>query len=64
MEKWCYFLNLYVMDFHEYITDQSDKPTVSNEDAIKDLAAVLATYESISKSIPINPKSYLTNDFR
>lgn len=50
-------------DFHEYITGQSDKPTVSNEDAIKDLAAVLATYESISKSIPINPKSYLTNDF-
>ena len=50
-------------DFHEYITDQSDKPTVSNEDAIKDLAAVLATYDSISKSIPINPKSYLTNDF-
>ena len=45
-------------DFRKYITNSSHKTIVSNEQAINDLAVVLATYESISKSIPVTPKFY------
>jgi predicted dehydrogenase len=45
-------------DFRKYITNSSHKTIVSNEQAINDLAVVLATYESMSKSIPVTPRFY------
>jgi len=45
-------------DFRKYITNSSHKTIVSNEEAINDLAVVLATYESMSKSIPVTPIFY------
>ena len=42
-------------DFREYIMNSSHKPIITNEAAINDLAVVLASYESMSKSIPVTP---------
>ena len=42
-------------DFREYIMNSSHKTLITNEAAINDLAVVLASYESMSKSIPVTP---------
>ena len=42
-------------EFCKYITNASHKPVFSNEEAVNDLSVVLASYESITKSIPVTP---------
>ena len=46
-------------DFRKYIMNESHTPIITNEAAINDLVVVLASYESMSKSIPVVP-TFLT----
>ena len=46
-------------DFRKYIMNESHTPIITNEAAINDLVVVLASYESMSKSIPVTP-TFLT----